>query len=348
MKVAAIPENAFELILALCGAVPTPLLDTFQSIVRARAIIVGTKVGIFEVLRDGPLIAAEVARRLRINPAATEAMLDSLVGPGYLRFANRHYRLTRGARKWLLADSPSSLRDNMLHRFLEWRALEHAEEFVRTGTPLNVHDQLSAEEYGIYQRGMRSLAGVSAGEVSRRLPVRAGARDMLDIGGSHGYYSVRLCRRHPDLRATILDLPRAIPSARPLLEKEGMGDRIVYRAEDVLEADLGVERWDLVLVSQLVHHFDEETNVALLARIARSLRTNGTMAILEILRPDSPGRAGQTGAVLNFFFALTSLSGCWSLREITDWQRRAGLLPRKPIYLRSIPGAAIQSAVKSQ
>ena len=107
MKVAALPENPFELVLALSGAVPIPLLDTFQSIIRARAIIVGTKLGLFEALRDGPLTAAEIARRLGTNPAATEVILDSLVGSGYLRFADRHYRLTRGTRKWLLAEIES-------------------------------------------------------------------------------------------------------------------------------------------------------------------------------------------------------------------------------------------------
>ena len=60
---------------------------------------------------------------------------------------------------------------------------------------------------------MRAMASGSAREVGRRTPVKSGARDMLDIGGSHGYYSVAICRRHPGLRAVILDLPEAIKHA---------------------------------------------------------------------------------------------------------------------------------------
>jgi predicted O-methyltransferase YrrM len=83
---------------------------------------------------------------------------------------------------------------------------------------------------------------------------------MLDIGGSHGYISVAMCRRYPDLRAVILDLPSAIKHAAPILAKEGMGDRVTHRAGDALTEDLGANAWDFVYVSQLLHHFDEATN----------------------------------------------------------------------------------------
>src|SRR5262245_28878088 len=237
MKIGAIPERPVELILSLLGLVPTPLLDTFQAIVRARAIMVGSKLGVFDVLEDGPITSTEIAERLGTNQHATEQLLNCLVGAGYLRFTKPRYRLTRTARKWLLKKAGVSLHDNMVHRFLEWEAVEHFEEYVRSGTPLNVHEHLAPEQWETYQRGMRSLAGLSAPEVSRRVPVPPDARSMLDVGGAHGYYSVALCRRHPQLHATILDLPQAIPFARPILERERMGDRISFRGEDVLTAD---------------------------------------------------------------------------------------------------------------
>jgi hypothetical protein len=45
-----------------------------------------------------------------------------------------------------------------------------------------------------------------------------------------GYFSVAICRRYPELRATVLDLPEAIKHAAPLLAKEGMRDRVSHRA----------------------------------------------------------------------------------------------------------------------
>ena len=77
---------------------------------------------------------------------------------------------------------------------------------------------------------MRSGAHLATPEIVRRVRLSAGARQMLDIGGSHGYYSVAFCREYPALQATILDLPQAIEHAAPLLAREGMGERVVYRA----------------------------------------------------------------------------------------------------------------------
>jgi SAM-dependent methyltransferase len=193
---------------------------------------------------------------------------------------------------------------------------------------------------------MRSLAGGLAPELVRRMPVPKGASDMLDIGGSHGHYSAELCRRHEGLRAVVLDLPQAVEGAAALLAEEGMGDRVVHRAGDALTDDLGTEAYDLVLVSQLVHHFSAEQNRDLAVRIAGALRPGGVYAIFDAFRPASPGEAGQLGALLEFYFALTSQSGTWAPEEMAEWQRQAGLRPRRAIRLRTAPGAGIQAAVK--
>jgi SAM-dependent methyltransferase len=178
------------------------------------------------------------------------------------------------------------------------------------------------------------------------MPVPDGARDMLDIGGSHGYYSVALCRRHQGLRAVVLDLPQAVRHSAPLLAEEGMGDRVVHREGDALADDLGEESYDLVITAQLVHHFSAEQNRDLTNRIARALRPGGVYAILEEFRSPTPKDAGQVGALLDFYFALTSQSGTWSPEEMADWQRAAGLEPRRPIRFRTAPGAGIQAATK--
>ncbi len=197
-----------------------------------------------------------------------------------------------------------------------------------------------------YQRGMRALAAAFSSEAVRRLPVPRGARDMLDIGGSHGYYSVALCRRHEGLRSVVLDLPAAVEQAAPLLAAEEMGDRVVHRPGDALADDLGEEEWDVVMMAQLVHHFTDEQNSALARRIARALRPGGIFAILDAFRPRKPGDSGQVPSLLEFYFALTSRSGTWTPEDMARWQRDAGLQPRRAIRLRTVPGGGMQVAVK--
>ena len=344
MRLAPVPENAVERVVARLNLAPRPLLDTQIAYTLARLVMVGTKLGVFEALRDEPLEAARVAERCKLDARGTAKLLFALAGAEYVAEKAGRYELTPVARKWLLADSPNSLVDKLLLQFHEWEWIEHAEDYVRTGEPLELHTAISDEEWPIYQRGMRAVAGAAAAEAARRLPVPRGAGDLLDIGGSHGYYSVALCRRHETLSAVVLDLPEAVEHAAPILAAEGMGDRVVHRAGDALTDDLGTAAYDVVLIAQLVHHFSEEENRELAVRVERALRPGGVYAILDAFRSPSAKDAGQTGALLDFYFALTSQSGTWSPEEMAGWQRAAGLKPRRPISFRSVPGFGMQAA----
>jgi len=344
MKLGIIPENMLERVALAAGVVPRPILDTLVAMLLARTIMAATKLGIFEALASGPLPAHQVAAHCGTDPCATEKLLIALAGAGYVRAEQGQYALAPVARTWLLTDSPRSLRDQVLMQFTEWEWISGYEEFVGSGTPLDIHERMSDDEWGLYQRSMRAVAGGSAKEVGRRTPVPKGARDMLDIGGSHGYYSVALCRRHPGLRAVILDPPEAVKHAEPILLRVGMGDRVRHRAGNALTDELGTQAWDLVFIANLVHHFDEQANRDLVRRIARALRPGGILVIQDFVRVQQPGEGGQIGALNELYFALTSQSGSWSLAEIADWQREAGLVPRKPRRLLSLPGAAQQAA----
>ena len=63
MKISALPENPIERALWKLNLIPDPIIETFHACVLARAIMVGTKVGVFEALEDGPLTAEEVAKK---------------------------------------------------------------------------------------------------------------------------------------------------------------------------------------------------------------------------------------------------------------------------------------------
>jgi hypothetical protein len=163
----------------------------------ARTVMAATRLDVFESLAAEPLTAAEVARRCGTHPRATEKLLDALVGLGCLRVRERRYRLRRSACSWVLKDGKNSFRDQNLLHYLEWRWWEHCEEYVRTGKPLPVHQTMTKQEWAVYQRGLRSGIEMPAHWVARHLPLPRTARQMRDIGGSHGYFSVAICRRHP-------------------------------------------------------------------------------------------------------------------------------------------------------
>lgn len=316
--------------------VPVPFLETHYAFELARAVMVATKLGVFESLTRGAASAADIAKRCGSDPVATQKLLISLAGSGYLYVHDDQYALTPTARTGLLQGSPGSLVDTVLFAFDEWDLMEHIEDYVRTGAPLDLHQCITGGQWERYQRSMRALAGQTAQQVAQAIPLHDAAVDMVDVGGSHGYYSVALCRRHPRLRSVVLDLPEAVMAAAPLLAAEKMGDRVVHREADALTYDFGAETYDVVLLSNLAHHFSASQNAGLFDRLGRALRPGGVLAVLEPIRVEPGDGMGQFAALSELYFGMTSRSGTWTAQQLADWQRNAGLQPApEPIALRS-------------
>ena len=345
MRYGLIPESLLERALVSLGLVPTAMNEAYAPL-NARAIVLATELGVWDTIGSGGLMAEAVAMACGTHPAATVRLLNLLVTMRYLSLDGREYRLERHVRRWMLADARGSVRDAILMKRLEWRWMEGLEEFVRSGVPVDVHATMTADDWRLYQRGMRAQAGIIAPLLVRQVPLPKSATDMLDIGGSHGYFSVALCRRHRGLRAVVFDLPEAVEHAAPLLAREGMGDRVVHQAGNALTDDMGEAAYDMVLLFSLVHHFDDATNRRLVWRAARALRPGGVMVIGEALRPSSPNGGGQLGAFFDLYFGLTSESGTWTFAEMASWQKEAGLVPRTGIPLRFASEIGLQVADK--
>lgn len=346
VRIGAVVESFWERLVLLLRLGPRPLLETHATLLLAQTIMVATKVGLFEALAGSALTPGEIAAQCGTDERATVKLLGVLAATGYVHAREGLYALTRDARRWLLVEGPASLHENVLFRFVEWDWIGRLEGFTRSGRSIDIHREMSREQWDSYQRGMRSLAGQLAAEVAWRTPVPRHARTMLDIGGSHGLYSVALCRRHPSLQAVVLDLPDAVEQARSLLAREGLGDRVVHRTGDALVDDLGTEAFDLILIANLLHHLSAEEGRDLVRRAARALRPGGVLVLQELFAPRGATDGGQVAALADLYFALTSESGTLSVADLVRWQREAMLRPRKAVRFLTFPGVGQQSAVK--
>ncbi len=350
MRVGMIAETPLERLGVAANAIPTPIFDTMFACLNARALMVGVERGVFEALASGPRAADAVARACGMALAGAERLLNALVASGYLTTRGKAYTLTRGARRWLLERSPDNVRDMVLYNFDQWRLMEGIDTYVVSGQGVDFHGRLQPEAWARYQAAMRAATKTWTEQTARELPAPPEPRRLLDLGGSHGAFSAALCRLYPSLAGTILELPQAIEAAAPLLAEQGLGERITHKAGDALTEDLGEHQFDIVIMSQLAHHFSDAQNRALTARVARALRPGGVFGILEQVALDGVGEARRAdrrmGAILDLYFGATSESGTWTVKQMRGWQRAAGLKPRRTIWMRSIPGVAVVPAVR--
>jgi 2-polyprenyl-3-methyl-5-hydroxy-6-metoxy-1,4-benzoquinol methylase len=245
----------------------------------------------------------------------------------------------------MVSGAPRELTGFVQWNYTQWEFAEHLETLLRTGQGIAFHSTLNdPEAWGYYQKGMLESARFDAPVLARHVPVRKGATRLLDVGGSHGLMGATLCRKHPPMRAMVLDLPAAIPHARMLAKEEGIADIVEHRSGDLMVDEFG-EGWDVVLLSNILHHFQPDRIASILARAHAALVDDGTVAIWEIERPRREARPSEGDGVA-LFFRLTSTAAAYSGDEYVEWLRAAGFTRQRIVRPRLSPGYVLVHARK--
>ncbi|MDB5106839.1 MAG: hypothetical protein JWP91_4528 [Fibrobacteres bacterium] len=326
MRYKALPQSLPERIALWSGMVPMPLVDALFPLVKTRALMAGVRLGVFEALRAGPAEAVTLAKRLGLDAESLELLLRVLTGSEYLVERKGRFGLTGTARKTLLTGSSQDSRGYVEFNYMQWQFLESLEDLLRTGRGLDFHHTMEdVKAWESYQRGMLEIARLHAPILAKRVPVPKNARRLLDIAGSHGLLGAAICRKHPPMRSTILELPRARTIAEALAREAGISDVVEYREGNILEGiPASTEAWDVALLANILHHFSPDQNLGILRKVHAGLGAGGTVAIWDIERHGEGDRPELGRDASALFFRLTSTSKCYSARDYGEWLEKAG------------------------
>jgi trans-aconitate methyltransferase len=339
MQYGPVPTNIFERVAFWTGKVPIPMMDALFSIMKARGLMAAVRLGIFEAFAHGPRTAADVAVSLKLDPTSLESLLRCMVWAGYLKQTRRQFSLSKLSRRTMVSEAETPMTGFVQWNFTQWRMVERMEQLLRTGRGVDFHETMTdPDEWAWYQEAMLEVARFDAPVLATRVPVRNGARRLLDLGGSHGLLGAAICRKHPPMRSTVIELSDALEPARKLAAREGITDVVEHHAGDLRTAPLGSNN-DVALLANILHHFLPEPILNVLKRVYDALVPQGTLAIwdLETPDPDSPPSEGD-GAAL--YFRLTSTAFCYSGRQYQRWLKEAGFrrvrVVRPALYQRNV------------
>ena len=340
MRLSPVAQNPLEWIALKAGLVPTPLAFSHFGFMMSKFLLEAVDKGVFEAIGHQKISLEEISDKCKLQPKPVKSLLGVLATMGLIKTRNDKFFLTRKSKKWILKDSPDSLYWLMMFdNRVCFRWMDQVGSFLQTGKGLQYHNTFSDEEWMYYQNAMEAAASATSKEAVRKMVVPANATKMLDIGGSHGLYSVGLCKRNPGLASVILDLQAAVEIAKPILEKQKMGSRVIHKPGNILTDEIGEEQYDLIIMASVAHHFTAEENILVARKAYKALKPGGLFTILEVLRSENVTYNGDMLSALgDFFFALSSTSGTWSLQEIKQWQQQAGFLAHKKTAFLTIPG----------
>src|SRR5262249_53623999 len=140
----------------------------------------------------------------------------------------------------------------------------------------------SRENYEQVRAWMRITSTLTRYEAraGMRLHDFSGYRRVLDIGGNSGEFLLQLCRRHPELTGTVLDLPLVCEVGMEHLLAEPEGSRIGFIKADV-RTDPLPSGHDLISFKSMLHDWPAEEADRFLAKAVQALPSGGALLIFE-------------------------------------------------------------------
>ncbi len=303
---------------------------------RTAVLAAAVEIKLFGALGGGPADANELARRTGCAVRGIEALTGALVGMGLLvRDGQGRFDATPTARCYLGPDPQIDLGPQILHSKALAERWWKLADCVRSGAPLPRDPAAAGEGHAYFHVLVRQLfnANYAAGRaLCALLADRDGfaPRTVLDIGAGAAPWSIPFAQARPDCRVTVLDYPDVLSVTREYAQRHGVAERYELIGGEAESADLGRDRYDLVLVGHVYHSIGPRACADLARRAGAALRRGGLLAVAEFVIDDDRG-----GPLIPLLFACNMLLGTelgtsYTARQIDDWARSAGLVPIVP------------------
>jgi hypothetical protein len=227
------------------SAVPPPHVEIIQmagAIWTSRAVYAAARLGLADILSNGPLSADDIAEKCGVHARSTHRLLRALSSRGlFTETKPKCYALTSlGAA--LKTGAPGGARAMVLTigGDWQWKAWDHFFEAVKTGQPglrkafgVGLFEYLAAhpDDGALYDEAMMGFysavgpAVVAAYDFSQ-------FKAIADLGGGTGTLLATILKASARLRGTVFELAYAVPRARQTIDNLGLSARC-----DVLEGD---------------------------------------------------------------------------------------------------------------
>jgi SAM-dependent methyltransferase len=277
--------------------------------VHAGMVVIGEKLGLYKALAQGPLTAAELARKTGTDERYVREWLASQAAGGYVTYDSSKDLFSLSLEQaFTLAkeDSPAYLPGAFELALGSLAAVPRITESFRTGRGMGWHEHDDGVFHGC-EKFFRP--GYAANLVSSWIPalddvlpkLEAGAR-VADVGCGKGSSTVLMAKAFPKSEFFGFDYhDKSIDGARETARREGVGDRAVFNM--ATSKNFPGKDYDLVTVFDCLHDMGDPVGAA--AHVRGALAKDGTWMIVEPFANDElKDNLNPVGRVMYSFSTL--------------------------------------------
>lgn len=308
---------------------PEHIHQTLNAHQQTAALKAAIELDLFTAIDEGNHSAQEIAKHLIASERGVRILSDYLTILGFLRKDDGRYKLSEDAALFLSRHSPSYM--GTIVEFLtneqHFENLARLPEAVRRGGAANERGSNFEPNDALWVSFARSMAPLTVPaalyiaqllETQEERPMR-----VLDIAAGHGMYGITLARQNANAEITAVDWPAVLEVAKENAEKAGVSARYTARPGSAFEAELGAD-YDVVLLTNIFHHFDKETCVELMRRAHHALKPSGKAVTLEFVPNEDRVSPPTEAAFSLLMLAGTDAGDAYTFSEYEEMFRKAG------------------------
>ncbi len=319
--------SLIEKILLSNDIIPHPFTDAASSVGLGFALGISVKLKIVDELSMEFKDVIAIARSVNVSEVGAELILDCLEALGYVQRKGDQYAFTKRGFKSLSAQSPHNFRHFILFCDYLYKGYVNLDETIRLGKRANSNmlEEMTEYEWELFSRAMIDISRTNYKEVAGKIPISKSALRMLDLGGSHGLYSIELCKRNPGLKATIIDFPAVKKYADECIDQYNAGENVSFLPRDFMKEELP-ENNDVILAFNIIHGLNTSENEALTRKAYKSLNHGGIYVMLDQIK--GIGSNSQMSKATTSYMALNLLHQAggktYSKNEVDTFAQKAG------------------------
>lgn len=303
----------------------------------SRLIYVAAKLGLADLLKDGPRTAEALAAAAGVHPPALYRVLRTLAGYGlFAETKGKRFKLTPlGAT--LRTGVPKSMHGFALmlvekHVWDAWEQLLYAVQTGRLpfdkifGMPFYKYLEQHPEDLKVFGEAMTSLSGTENPEIAaayQTIQKAAGIRTLIDVAGGHGSLLAMILKKNPRIRGVLFDVPPVVARAKTErhLTATGVSDRCTFMAGDFFAS---VPRGgDAYILKYILHNWDDDNSVRILTNCRVAMNPKGRILVADPVIP--PGDKPDWGKLLDIQMMVVVPGKERTKEEFAALFKRAGL-----------------------
>jgi hypothetical protein len=257
-----------------------------------QVLYAAAKLGVADLMQDGPRSVAELARRLEVNEPALYRILRALAAHGvFEETAPRTFANTELSR-FLCTGVPGSIRSIIIFRGSEFFYPPFGEILYSIQTGQSARTMLNQGLDGFeYLRKHPELASIFDGAMTNisqlASPAIAAAYDfgawgsLMDVGGGNGVLLATILGAHPGLRGVLAEQPDVLERARQSGFFGGeLAERSSFQSCDFFrEVHSGCRAY---LMKSVIHDWDDERAHQILVNCRRAVPDDGVLLLVEL------------------------------------------------------------------